>query len=93
MSIVEKELKERARQMGYELLFEYDSFGDELVYIDVIPKKSPFDGSLRVDADIVDLLKEYGFEFENLVINTKMAKEFSGAGTFAIFGYRGEKNE
>jgi len=92
MNKIEKELKERARQMGYELLFEHGSIYNEIVYIDVIPKKSPFDGSLRIDVDIVDLLKEYSFEFENLVIDSKMTKEFNGVSTFAIFSYEeGEK--
>jgi len=85
MYIILKKLDKRAMQMGYVILFDYDRFGDDLIYIEVVPKKSPFDESLIVDADIVDLLKEYGFEFKKLVINSKIAKEFDGVGMLAIF--------
>jgi hypothetical protein len=75
-------LLKEIRELGYECMVEYD--GEDLVYIDIIPQRW-VDGSYRVNQDVVNLLKEYGFEFENLITKSKMLKEFNGMDTMAVF--------
>jgi len=75
-------LLKKIRDLGYEYMLEYD--GEDLTYIGIIPQRW-VDGSNRVNQDVVNLLKEYGFEFENLITKSKMLKEFNGADTIAVF--------
>jgi len=80
----ENEILKEIKKLGYKYLLEHDSISEDLAYIEIIPKKM-IDGSLRVTTDIIDLLKDYGFEFDGLVINSKMVKEFGNEDILVIF--------
>jgi len=71
----ENELKNKIRKLGYKCLFGID-YHDGNEGIQIIPKKyySEYsDGASGIDRDLVNLLKNYGFEFDSLIeINGKI---------------------
>ena len=82
-----KEITNEIRKLGYSFIFGID-YNDGNLGIQIIPKKYS-DGTLRINKDLVNLLKNYNFEFNELII-------INGVGTFAIFKEtkkKGGKNE
>jgi hypothetical protein len=80
----EEELIKKIREMGYDCRIEHGFFSNKIEYIDIIPTTS-YDNSKRIDQDLVYFLKDHGFEFDNLIIDSPINEGIDNTGTIAIF--------
>jgi len=80
----EEELIKKIREMGYDCRIERGFFSDKIEYIDIIPTTT-YDNSKRIDQDLVYFLKDHGFEFDNLIIDSPINEGIDNTGTIAIF--------
>jgi len=80
----EKELIKKIREMDYDCKIEHDFFGNKIEYIDIIPTTT-YDNSKRINQDLVYFLKDHGFEFDNLIIDSSINEEIDNTGTIVIF--------
>jgi len=80
----EEELIKKIKEMGYDCRIERSFFSNEIEYIDIIPTTT-YDNSKRINQDLVYFLKEQGFEFDNLIIDSSINEGIDNTGTIAIF--------
>jgi len=76
-------LLKKIKRLGYEYVF-LDNADSGFRWIGIIPTLYT-DGSTRVDEDVFNLLKEYGFEFKLLLINCESTKNAYGYDTMVVF--------
>ena len=82
-------LLKKIKELGYKYVFLDDAdMGFRL--IGIIPTLYT-DGSTRVDENVFNLLKEYGFEFKLLLIKCKSTKNIYGYDTMVVFYNKNER--